>query len=298
MGFWLLDIPHQTVKLIQKGFHNFSQRDKLKKKPFVDRYAFDLGYHSAYGLTTFAIMLNFATLVPYVTIFAGFFFAFKYNVDKYNLSFVYNSEFRGGGQIFKQVMPLSLFNIVFFQFILVAFFAIKQPRTDIVLESGLVVIAIEVLVIFIAYWRLDSRKKQRHFERRAQAKLLEDASKNVQPLMGSLNLKLDESDRASGVSRPNDSIVGEAERLLNQGKQSHFTDSVEMKGSVAGRMSQGNLKKLRNAYRHPFEYISPLLYRRNSERAESENSKLKATQIFCASEEDFNKLSMSPNDAL
>ena len=98
---------------------------KLKKKPFIDRYAFDLGYHSAYALTTLAIMLNFATLVPYVTIFAGFFFAFKYNVDKYNLSFVYNSEFRGGGLIFRRVMPLSIFNIVFFQFILVAFFAIK-----------------------------------------------------------------------------------------------------------------------------------------------------------------------------
>lgn len=170
VGFWLLDIPHQTVKLIMKGFHDFSQRDKIKKKPFVDRYAFDLGYHSAYGLTTFAIMLNFATLVPYVTIFAGVFFAFKYNVDKYNLSFVYNSEFRGGGQIYKQVMPLSIFNILLFQFILVAYFAIKQPKTDVVLESGLALIAIEVLTILGMYWKLDKQKKKRHFERRALAR--------------------------------------------------------------------------------------------------------------------------------
>lgn len=28
------------------------------------------------------------------------------------------------------------------------------------------------------------------------------------------------------------------------------------------RMSATNVKKLKNAYRHPFEYISPLLYRK------------------------------------
>lgn len=117
--------------------------------------------------------------------------------------------------------------------------------------------------------------------------------------MGSLNLKLDDSLRASGVSKPNDSIVGEAERLLKFGKQSTNADlQAELKGSNAGRMSQSNLKKLKNAYRHPFEYISPLLYRRNSERAEREGKELKATQIFCASEEDYNKLSMLPNDGL
>lgn len=112
-------------------------------------------------------MLNFATLVPYVTIFAGVFFAFKYNVDKYNLSFVYNSEFRGGGHIYKQVMPLSIFNIVLFQFILVAYFAIKQPLTNIVLWSGLAFIAIEVLAILGMYWKVDKEKKKRHYERRA-----------------------------------------------------------------------------------------------------------------------------------
>ena len=63
-------------------------------------------------------------------------------------------------------------------------------------------------------------------------------------------------------------------------------------------MSESNLKRLRNAYRHPFEYISPLLYRKNSDVLESEVKDLKASQIFCANEEDFNKLSMSPNDEL
>jgi len=50
------------------------------------------------------------------------------------------------------------------------------------------------------------------------------------------------------------------------------------------QMSDSNLRKLRNAYRHPFEYISPLLYRKS---AVVDERVLKATDIFCASEDDF-----------
>jgi hypothetical protein len=39
--------------------------------------------------------------VPYVTFVAAPFFWFKYYVDKYNMTFVYNSEFMGVGTIKK-----------------------------------------------------------------------------------------------------------------------------------------------------------------------------------------------------
>jgi len=42
------------------------------------------------------------------------FFAIKYFIDKYNLTFVYNKEFEGGGVIKKQVLPFMLFSIYFF----------------------------------------------------------------------------------------------------------------------------------------------------------------------------------------
>lgn len=71
-------------------------------------------------------MLQFAILVPYVAFFAGVFFSFKYNVDKYNLAFVYNNEFRGNGQIFNQVMPLSILNILIFQIILIGYYTINH----------------------------------------------------------------------------------------------------------------------------------------------------------------------------
>ena len=88
-----------------------------------------MGYHSAYGLTTFAIMLLFSTLVPYLAIFAGIFFAFKYSVDKYNLSFVYKTEFRGTGVIFKRIVPLFFFTLILFQLINIGCFYLKSPSS-------------------------------------------------------------------------------------------------------------------------------------------------------------------------
>ena len=91
----------------------------------MDTYAFDLGYHMSYGLTTFAIAMVFSTLVPYVPVFAMAFFFFKYVVDKYNLTFVYQAEFLGVGIIKQRVVPLSIFNIIVYQLINVGFFASK-----------------------------------------------------------------------------------------------------------------------------------------------------------------------------
>jgi hypothetical protein len=87
VGFWLLDLPHLIVKSVRKCLH------KDPKKPFIDTYAFDLGYHSSYCLTVFAIGALYGTVVPLIPCFCLSFFAFKYYVDKYNLSFVYKTEF-------------------------------------------------------------------------------------------------------------------------------------------------------------------------------------------------------------
>lgn len=49
-------------------------------------------------------------------------------------------------------------------------------------------------------------------------------------------------------------------------------------------MSEANLRKLRNAYRHPFEYISPLLYSKTQITED-----LKATELFVADEDEYMK---------
>ena len=54
-----------------------------------------------------------------------------------------------------------------------------------------------------------------------------------------------------------------------------------------------NVKKLKGAYRHPFEYISPVLYRKDI-KADDSAIDLKPSDLYVASEEEFNRLSTVP----
>lgn len=93
VGFWLLDLPHLIMNALQKCCN--------RGKPFIDSYAFDLGYHMSYALTVLQIGLLFGSIVPIIPAFCIVFFGFKYYVDKYNLSFVYHAEFLGVGNVKK-----------------------------------------------------------------------------------------------------------------------------------------------------------------------------------------------------
>jgi hypothetical protein len=177
VGFWLLDIPHQVAKGISYCVHKARYRNKTNK-PFIDTYAYDLGYHMSYGLTVFQISMVFSTLVPYVPAFACIFFFFKYYVDKYNLSFVYNTEFRGVGIIRKRVVPFSVFNIVVYQLMNVAYFSIKVIEYNITfLVIGSIIIVAEVtgIAFFSIYTgrkrytkHRNLRENQRRLEQQAE----------------------------------------------------------------------------------------------------------------------------------
>lgn len=52
VGFWLLDVPHQIAKGVKYCIHKAKYSNKTNKK-FIDTYAYDLGYHTSYALTTF-----------------------------------------------------------------------------------------------------------------------------------------------------------------------------------------------------------------------------------------------------
>jgi len=66
--------------------------------------------------------LIFSGTMPLQSAFAMLFFTFKYYIDKYNLTFVYNREFEGGGVIKKQVLPYLLFSTYLFQFLNMGYF--------------------------------------------------------------------------------------------------------------------------------------------------------------------------------
>ena len=69
--------------------------------------------------------LLFSTIVPLIPLFAFFFFWIKYNVDKYNLVFVYFKIFESGGKIRKNTVWYMMFNMVFYLFVMVSFYSLK-----------------------------------------------------------------------------------------------------------------------------------------------------------------------------
>lgn len=148
----------------------------------MDTYAFDLGYHSAYSLTTFAIMLLFSVVVPYLPMIAGIFFIFKYNVDKYNLSFVYTSEYKGLGYIYKKTSPLQIFTIFLFQLINIGLFTAKtpSPSKDWYFWGGVGFVIFEVIVVFATSILLQIRKKHEHLESRKNRQANMNKAKELQ----------------------------------------------------------------------------------------------------------------------
>ena len=52
VGFWLLDLPHQIAKAFNQCVHRAKYRNR-PDKPFIDTYAYDLGYHQSYVLTAY-----------------------------------------------------------------------------------------------------------------------------------------------------------------------------------------------------------------------------------------------------
>jgi len=63
----------------------------------VDDWYFDLGYHFAFSITVFTVVIIFSAAAPLIPIFGFLFFAIKYYVDKYNWLYVYENEFQSQG---------------------------------------------------------------------------------------------------------------------------------------------------------------------------------------------------------
>ena len=123
----------------------------------------------------------FSVLVPYVAIFAMFFFAFKYFVDKYNISFVYNVEFQGIAVIKKRVVPLMTFNIIVYQVINVGFFVAKtETKGTTYLLLGIAIVIVELLSVIGFYLY---NKRQRY----AKHKKMRDKQRELREYTDELN---------------------------------------------------------------------------------------------------------------
>jgi len=100
-------------------------KKEVHKRPFVDNYPFDLGYYTSFSIVVFCTGLVFSGTVPIISYFMAIFFYVRYYIDKYNLIFVYNREFEGGGIIVKHlVIPLILLSLYLFQILNLAYFSV------------------------------------------------------------------------------------------------------------------------------------------------------------------------------
>lgn len=164
----------------------------------------------SYGLTTFAIAMVFSTLVPYVPVFAMLFFLFKYYVDKYNLSFVYNTEFHGVGMIKRRVVPLSIFNIIVYQLINVGFFASKAAKNgENFLYVGLAFVALEIAVLSCFHFSSKRSRFSKHRKMRQEQELWRKealqahAAVRTQSLTNSMREMSPSQARREGKCEPN-----------------------------------------------------------------------------------------------
>jgi len=98
-------------------------------------------------LVIFLNCLLFSLIAPMISFFASLFFYIKYNVDKYNLIFVYYKVFESGGKIRKVVTDYMLLNLFLYFVIIVCFFTIKfnQDSND-YFWIGIVIMVLWALV--------------------------------------------------------------------------------------------------------------------------------------------------------
>ncbi len=111
----------------------------------MDDFAFDLGYFQSQSIVLFSLGLIFSGALPPVSFFLMIFFFFRYYIDKYNLMFVYNRDFEGGGIIVKkQVLPLLILALYLFQVLNCMYFAVIDPHY---LKGGLIFISVQSLIL-------------------------------------------------------------------------------------------------------------------------------------------------------
>ena len=103
--------------------------------------------------------LIFSAIVPMISLFAFLFFIYKYHIDKYNLTFVYNKEFEGGGVIKKRVIPFTFFGIYVFQILNIGFFTLKFTRNYLI--AGVVFLFIQTAILLIIRGFIERKKKEK-----------------------------------------------------------------------------------------------------------------------------------------
>ena len=231
--------------------HKRSQERELVKKPFIDDYAFDIGFNQAYSIVIFCMIMIFSGINPLISVFGFFYFTFKYYIDKYNLTFVYQREFESGGEIKKQVIPLTLISIYIFQLANIGFFTTRFKNFKVCMNLGFDFMLLQTIVLILLYLRQNNKKKQI-----ARLQSEEQLDKSIANLEGfEVQKEMLGKEQTVKVESPSkkDKLFKNVNNLLND---------LERRLTMPGQedMSEDNLRRLREAYRHPFDKIPPQFF--------------------------------------
>lgn len=166
------------------------------QKPFVDDFTYDLGYFQSQAIVIFTLGLIFSGTNPLIGIFVGLFFTIKYWVEKYNLTFVYNREFEGGGVIKKQVLPFMLLGIYLFQILNIGYFTLFS---EMYFKGGLIYLVLQSLALIFLNHNYSLKKRSSRIElAKIEEESMQAKEKGGRPLktmvLGRDEVKLEKSE--------------------------------------------------------------------------------------------------------
>jgi hypothetical protein len=189
----ILDVPH----FLYLGIKRFLSRPKEWETGedgtggVEDDWYFDIGYHFAFSITIFTVVLIFSASVPLIPLFGFLFFAFKYFIDKYNFLFVYQTEFQSRGNVGQSVIRYTTFSLVMFQAIMCGLFTSIFGRDFIIASIILLLGEILYMIIFRVFSLSDLKEALRELLKEQQDTHVQ-FSQEVTSLLKSRTLDLDD----------------------------------------------------------------------------------------------------------
>lgn len=92
----------------KRGTWEEIQESEMRRKlsPYKDRWYFDMGYNIAFTQIIYCVVLVFASVAPLITLFGSLYFTIKYFIDKYNVLYVYPTEYDGQGRLYKKIIGM------------------------------------------------------------------------------------------------------------------------------------------------------------------------------------------------
>eukprot|EP00350_Pseudokeronopsis_sp_OXSARD2_P006338 CAMPEP_0170550426 /NCGR_PEP_ID=MMETSP0211-20121228/8497_1 /TAXON_ID=311385 /ORGANISM="Pseudokeronopsis sp., Strain OXSARD2" /LENGTH=189 /DNA_ID=CAMNT_0010856975 /DNA_START=527 /DNA_END=1092 /DNA_ORIENTATION=+ len=187
--------------------------------------------------------LIYCAIVPLIAIFDLIFFFFKHYIDKYNLTFVYNKSFEGGGVIKNSVMPFMIFSILVFQILNIAYFYLLTGHNGYWI-GGLIFLIFEVVCLVLGRVVYVNRKKEIY-------------KQQLMGLVESCEMMEEEDDDETPQPKEDDSTVVSSfkknfiylREFLKKKLTLDFNKKITfMKSSP---LSPENEQKLKEAYKHP-----------------------------------------------